>query len=253
MPIIIKSKKRKTRKLKPKIRIGKDLKKDEIGTNQLLNENEINNIIQSDNIIYNKKIYKQYKQNLNEQKIRQQHGGDPTINIKLKHESHNLYNKMINNIFSGNDEQIQIVKTKQNKTKNNNIKYKSMFEENIDEQVQENIKNKTPQKPKPFGTRQELDSFLVNQSEKQLTRKMLFPPDAKIEEWRNQFSELLKNDEYLDKNFKSFVLDYFDEEQRKNIFDKQKQDVYAKKDVSQRRQRKNVKEAQKIVFSLDLD
>lgn len=248
MPIIIKSKKRKTRKLKPKIRIGKDLKKDEIGTNQLLNENEINNIIQSDNIIYNKKIYKQYKQNLNEQKIRQQHGGDPTINIKLKHESHNLYNKMINNIFSGNDEQIQIVKTKQNKTKNNNIKYKSMFEENIDEQIQKNINKKTPQKSKPFGTRKELDSFLVKQSE-----KMLFPPDAKIDEWRNQFGELVKNDEYLDKNFNSFVLDYFDEGQRKKIYDKKKQDVYAKKDVSQRRQRKNVKEAQEIVFSLGLD
>lgn len=248
MPIIIKSKKRKTRKLKPKIRIGKDLKKDEIGTNQLLNENEINNIIQSDNIIYNKKIYKQYKQNINEQKIRQQHGGDPTINIKLKHESHNLYNKMINNIFSGNDEQIQTVKAKQTKIKNNNIKYKSMFEENIDEQTKANINKKTPQKSKPFGTRQELDSFLVKQSE-----KMLFPPDAKIDEWRNQFGELVKNDEYLDKNFNSFVLDYFDEGHRKRIYDKKKQDVYAKKDIKYTQQRKRTKEAQEIVFSAGLD
>ena len=247
MPIINKSKKRKTRKLKPKIRIGKDLKKDEIGTNQLLNENEINNIIQSDNIIYNKKIYKQYKQNLNEQKIRQQHGGDPTINIKLKHESHNLYNKMINNIFSGNDEQIQIVKTKQTKIKNNNIKYKSMFEENIDEQVQANIKKKTPQKSKPFGTRQELDSFLVKQSE-----KMLFPPDAKIDEWRNQFDDLVKNDEYLDKNFNSFVLDYFDEGYRKKIYDKKKQDVYAKKDIKYTRQRQNDKWNKKdLIYELN--
>lgn len=244
MPKIIKSKKRKTRKPKQKIRIGKDLKKDEIGTNQLLNENAINNIIQSDNIIYNKKIYKKYKQNINEQKIAQQHGGDPTINVKLKHESHNLYKKMINNIFSGSDEQIKTVKAKINK----NIKYKSKFEENIDEQTKANIKKKTPQKSKPFGTRKELDAFLVAQSE-----KMLFPPDAKIDEWRNKFGELVKNDEYLDKNFNSFVLDYFDEGHRKRIYDKKKQDVYAKKDVSQRRQRKNVKESQEIVFSMGLD
>jgi hypothetical protein len=229
-----------TKKNKSKTRIGKDLIKDEIGTNQLLNENEINNIIQSDNIIYDKKIYKQYKQNLNEQKTRQQYGGDPTIKIKLKHESHNLYNQMINNIFNGNDEYIQ-TKTK-NKNKTN--KYKSEFEKNIDEQTKANIKK--------FSTKKELDSFLVKQSEKQLSGKMLFPPDAKINEWRNKFGELLKNDEYLDKNFKSFVLDYFDEEQRKNIYDKKKQDVYAKKDVSQRQHRKNVK-ALEIVFSQDLD
>jgi hypothetical protein len=238
------TKKIKSKKRKQPIMIGKDLKKDEIGTNQLLNENEINNIIQSDNIIYNKKIYKKYKQNINEQKIAQQHGGDPTINIKLKHESHDLYKKMINNIFSGNDEQIKTIKAKQNK----NIKYKSKFEQNIDEQTRANINKKTPQKSKPFGTRKELDSFLVKQSE-----KMLFPPDAKIDEWRNKFGELVKNDEYLNKNFNSFVLDYFDEEQRKNIYDKKKQDVYTKKNIKYTRQRKNLKEAQEIVFSQGLD
>ena len=154
---------------------------------------------------------------------------------------------MINNIFSGNDEQIQIVKTKQTKIKNNNIKYKSMFEENIDEQVQANIKKKTPQKSKPFGTRQELDSFLVKQSE-----KMLFPPDAKIDEWRNQFDDLVKNDEYLDKNFNSFVLDYFDEGYRKKIYDKKKQDVYAKKDIKYTRQRQNDKWNKKdLIYELN--
>jgi hypothetical protein len=187
-----------------KIRIGKDLVKDTIGTNQLLNENEIDNIIQSDNIIYNKNIYKQYKQNINEQKTRQKYGGDPTINIKLKHESHNLYNRMINNIFNGNDEYIQSkIKTK---TKIKTNKYKSEFEKNIDEQTKANIKK--------FNTRRELDSFLVKQSE-----KMLFPPERKINEWRNQFTNLLNEDEEYNKNFNDIVLDYFDEGQRKKTLD----------------------------------
>jgi hypothetical protein len=232
------TKKNKSKKRKQQTRIGKDLIKDEIGTNQLLNENEINNIIQSENIIYDKKIYKQYKQNLNEQKTRQIYGGDPTIKIKLKHESHNLYNQMINNIFNGSDEYIQT----KNKTKTKTNKYKSEFEKNIDEQTKANIKK--------FSTKKELDSFLVKQSE-----KMLFPPEQKINEWRKQFTNLLNEDEEYNKNFNDIVLDYFDEGYRKNIYDKKKQDVYAKKDVSQRQHRQNVK-AQEIVFSLfsqDLD
>ena len=224
----IKSKKRKQQT------IGRDLIKDEIGTNQLLNENEINNIIQSENIIYDKKIYKQYKQNLNEQKTRQKYGGDPTIKIKLKHESHNLYNQMINNIFNGNDEYIQ-TKTK---TKNKTNKYKSEFEKNIDEQTKANIKK--------FSTRKELDSFLVKQSE-----KMLFPPEQKINEWRNQFTNLLNEDEEYNTKFNDIVFDYFDEGYRKRIYDKKKQDVYAKKDVSQKQHRQNVK-AQEIIFSQGL-
>jgi hypothetical protein len=224
----IKSKKRKQQT------IGRDLIKDEIGTNQLLNENEINNIIQSENIIYDKNIYKQYKQNLNEQKTRQKYGGDPTIKIKLKHESHNLYNQMINNIFNGNDEYIQ-TKTK---TKNKTNKYKSEFEKNIDEQTKANIKK--------FSTRKELDSFLVKQSE-----KMLFPPEQKINEWRNQFTNLLNEDEEYNTKFNDIVFDYFDEGYRKRIYDKKKQDVYAKKDVSQKQHRQNVK-AQEIIFSQGL-
>jgi hypothetical protein len=227
------TKKNKSKKRKQQT-IGRDLIKDEIGTNQLLNENEINNIIQSENIIYDKKIYKQYKQNLNEQKTRQKYGGDPTIKIKLKHESHNLYNQMINNIFNGNDEYIQ-TKTK---TKNKTNKYKSEFEKNIDEQTKANIKK--------ISTRKELDSFLVKQSE-----KMLFPPEQKINEWRNQFSNLLNEDEEYNTKFNDIVFDYFDEGYRKRIYDKKKQDVYAKKDVSQKQHRQNVK-AQEIIFSQGL-
>jgi len=47
----IKSKKRKVKKL---TMIGKNLKRDEIGTNQLLNENDINNIVH--NIVEKKKM-----------------------------------------------------------------------------------------------------------------------------------------------------------------------------------------------------
>jgi hypothetical protein len=216
-------KKNKSKKRKQKIRIGKDLARDTIGTNQLLNENEIDNIIQSDNIIYNKNIYKQYKQNINEQKTRQKYGGDPTINIKLKHESHNLYNHMINNIFNGNDENIQT----KIKTKNN--KYKSEFEKNIDNQTKANIKK--------FSTRKELDSFLVKQSE-----KMLFPPEQKINEWRNQFTNLLNEDEEYNNKFNDIVLDYFDEQQRKKTLDIKKKkaynQIYKEKEQSYTQQRK---------------
>lgn len=41
--------------------IGRNLKRDEIGTTQLLNENDINNIMHMENIIYDKKIYNKYK------------------------------------------------------------------------------------------------------------------------------------------------------------------------------------------------
>jgi hypothetical protein len=65
MPKIIKSKKRKTRKPKPKksydvIMPGKDLKMDVIGTEQLLRENDINTLIQSGNLIFDKDKLKQY-------------------------------------------------------------------------------------------------------------------------------------------------------------------------------------------------
>ena len=121
MPKIIKSKKRKTRKPKPKktydvIMPGKDLKMDVIGTEQLLRENDINTLIQSGNLIFDKDKLKQYKKNLKEQKQIQIYGGNPIINAELIKQSHILYDQIKNSLFkSEEDEQIYNEKVQQNK------------------------------------------------------------------------------------------------------------------------------------------
>ena len=112
--------------------IGRDLKRDEIGTIQLLNENDINNIMHMENITYDKKIYNQYKKNLNEQKKSQKYGGDPILNIELKKQSQFLYDELKDSIFKSDNEQ-------QKKTPKIN-KYMSSFEQNLQEQLKGNIK-----------------------------------------------------------------------------------------------------------------
>lgn len=209
MPIV-KSKKRKTRKprkpKKPKIAIAKDLKKDEVGTNQLLNENKINNIIQSENIIYDKKIYKDYKQNLNQQKSNQIYGGDPIINIELKKRSNVLYNKMINSIFK-NDETITTKPKPKPKPKTPALKPKQF-----------KVKIAKPKKPKPTQHEQpkilktkDLDDFLeLKAKEKKYSTKA--PSNATIAKWKKQFQTLVDTDYYFQDspdNFDEYVKDAF--------------------------------------------
>jgi hypothetical protein len=224
MPKIIKSKKRKTRKprkpKKPKIRIGKDLKKDDVGTNQLLEENRINNIIQSENIIYDKKIYKQYKQNINEQKTKQVHGGDPIINIELKKKSHILYNKMVDSIFNGNDETITPKPKPKPKPKPTPKPKPKPKPKPTPKPTQFKVKVAKPKKPKTTATQHEqhkilktkdLDDFLeLKAKEKKYSTKA--PSNATIAKWKKQFQSLVDTDYYFQDspgNFEEYVKDAF--------------------------------------------
>ena len=114
--------------------IGRNLKRDDIGTAQLLNENDINNIMHMENITYDKKIYNQYKKNLNEQKKSQIYGGDPILKIELKKQSQFLYDELKDSIFKSDYEQPK----KASKIN----KYMSSFEQNLQEQLKRNTKKR---------------------------------------------------------------------------------------------------------------
>lgn len=110
---IIKKKNKKTKKKtkKYKGKIGRDLVKDTIGSNQLLDFNDLNNLLeanQSINIDDQNKYY-DYIDNLRAQQANQLYGGDPNEQYQLKKVSKKLYNNLKNSLFDDGIRQDNIV------------------------------------------------------------------------------------------------------------------------------------------------
>ena len=91
--------KRKTKKYKGKI--GRDLIKDTIGSNQLLDFNDLNNLLKANQSIKpdDKNKYSDYIDNLRAQQTNQLYGGDPNEQYQLKKVSKKLYNNFKNSLF----------------------------------------------------------------------------------------------------------------------------------------------------------
>lgn len=155
--------KSKKRKVKKPIMNEQKLKRDEIGTNQLLNENDINNIMKIENIIYDKKIYNKFKKNLNEQKKSQKYGGDPIIKVKLKKQSQFLYDELKNTIFKSDKKIKQTKQTKQTK------KPISEFDQNLQKQMEGNIKKQ------------------LNKKQQQEQRKEILKPRTQMPDYEKLF------------------------------------------------------------------
>jgi len=161
--------------------IGRNLKRDEIGTTQLLNENDINNIMHMENITYDKKIYNQYKKNLNEQKKSQKYGGDPILNIELKKQSQFLYDELKDSIFKSDYEQPKKI-PKINK-------YMSSFEQNLQEQLKRNTKKQ--------------NELIQQQEQQQAIKAPANMFDYKKQEVYANLDEKYNFDRYIDKILKT--------------------------------------------------
>jgi hypothetical protein len=223
----------KSRPKKPKEQIGRDLVKDTVGTNQLLDYNNLINILQK-NIIIDDVKAKLYKENLDQQLKNQQYANDPNLQYQLKKVSKKLFKDLKDSIFKGDDDQQPIIQTtpkKQNKAKNI-----STFKQTIQQQVDENTKLRNIQTINKM-----IDKFLVNKSEKNIT-----PTPELINKWKNKFSHLngFKDDPNLNENFTTFVLSYFDTSSNYERDEKRRQQ-YIKLDDKYRAQRKAYKEMDK--------
>jgi len=91
--------KRKTKKYKGKI--GRELVKDTVGTNQLLDYNDLNNLLEANQSINtdDQNKYSDYIDNLRAQQTNQLYGGDPNEQYQLKKVSKKLYNNFKNSLF----------------------------------------------------------------------------------------------------------------------------------------------------------
>jgi hypothetical protein len=97
----IKTKKRYNKKIKiSKDRIGRDLVQDKIGTNQILDYNELISYTYKPDIRFDLPSYNKYVDNFNEQKINQQYGGDPNEQYQLKKMSKQLYRNLRDSLFN---------------------------------------------------------------------------------------------------------------------------------------------------------
>jgi hypothetical protein len=97
----IKTKKRYNKKIKiQKDRIGRDLVQDKIGTNQILDYNELISHIYNPDIRFDLPSYNKYVDNFNEQKLNQQYGGDPNEEYQLKKASKQLYKNLRDSLFN---------------------------------------------------------------------------------------------------------------------------------------------------------
>lgn len=262
------TKNKSKKKVKKLAMIGKNLKRDDIGTNQLLNENDINNIVHNivekkkDVIIdyaYDRTKYNDFKKNINEQKLNQKYGGDPIINNELKKQSQFLYDKFKDSVFKTNQPKINYesifndtpiydnIYTGNYKTPiKSNIKYKSEFDENIQSQAIEN-KERLKNKKQPIKNFKQLDSFLVKQSD-----KMFMPSKTLIDKWKTKYKSIIDDDIRLN-NFDDFVLTYFDPETQndaQSTLNKVMKEVWTKKDIKYKKERetekkKNIKNIKK--------
>lgn len=97
----IKTKKRYNKKIKiSKDRIGRDLVQDKIGTNQILDYNELISYTYKPDIRFDLPSYNKYVNNFNEQKMNQQYGGDPNEQYQLKKASKQLYKNLRDSLFN---------------------------------------------------------------------------------------------------------------------------------------------------------
>lgn len=97
----IKTKKRYNKKIKiSKDRIGRDLVQDKIGTNQILDYNELISYTYKPDIRFDLPSYNKYVDNFNEQKMNQQYGGDPNEQYQLKKASKQLYKNLRDSLFN---------------------------------------------------------------------------------------------------------------------------------------------------------
>jgi hypothetical protein len=232
MPKQVKKKIKTKTKTKTKIRelIGRDLVKDTIGTNQLIDYNNLINILQKNIIIDDNKI-KLYKENLDEQLKNQQFNNDPNYQYQLKKSSKKLYKDLKESIFKGDDYEEPKKPKKQIKTKP--PKSISAFEETLKIQKDENIKRRNKE-----NLRKSIDKFLVNKSEKNI-----IPTSDLINKWKSKFSHLkeFKEDPDLNENFSTIVLSYFDNDQTKYEKDDKRRKVYEKLDTKYKQEREDLK------------
>lgn len=234
------------KQIRPKIQIGRDLVKDTVGTNQLLDYNNIINVLQK-NIIIDDTKAKLYKENLDQQLKNQQYANDPNLQYQLKKQSKKLYKDLKDSIFKGDDDKSMIKTTrKQLKTKVSNILL-TPFEQSLKAQTEINKKFKSSginAIPKQIGSiNQTLDKFLVDKSESM--KDKLITPEL-INKWRNKFEKLpgFKENKDLDENFSTIVLSYFDDPEQRILLNTQdvklynkKYNVYKKLDEQQRKER----------------
>lgn len=97
----IKTKKRYNKKIKiSKDIIGRDLVQDKIGTNQILDYNELISYTYKPDIRFDLPSYNKYVDNFNEQKLNQQYGGDPNEQYQLKKASKQLYKNLRDSLFN---------------------------------------------------------------------------------------------------------------------------------------------------------
>jgi len=107
------SKKKKTKKKtkKYKGKIGRELVRDNVGTNQLLDYNDLNNLLEPNQSINtdDQNKYYDYIDNLRAQQAYQLYGGDPNEQYQLKKVSKKLYNNLKNSLFDDNIRQDNIM------------------------------------------------------------------------------------------------------------------------------------------------
>ena len=204
---------------KIKQQIGRDLVKDTIGTNQLLDYNNLLNLLQTNVIIDDTKI-KRYKENLGEQLNNQQYNNDPNYQYQLKKNSKKLYNDIKESIFKGDEyEPPSTPKKRQSKFKYYDTPL-TPFELKLKAQTEENLKTKRLKTKTPNIT-SILDRFLVDKSES-LKDKIITPEI--IKKWRDKFEKIegFKEDDNLNENFSTIVLSYFDDTSQRQLIDKEK-------------------------------
>jgi len=217
---------------KIKQQIGRDLVKDTIGTNQLIDYNNFINMLEEkvkvDGEETNVKKYKvfddtkikRYKENLGEQLNNQQYNNDPNYQYQLKKNSKKLYNDIKESIFKG-DEYVPPSTTKKRQSK---FKYDNTpltpFEMKLKAQTEKNIKTKRL-KTKTPNIASILDRFLVDKSES-LKDKIITPEI--IKKWRDKFEKIegFKEDDNLNENFSTIVLSYFDDTRQRQLIDNEK-------------------------------
>lgn len=104
-----KTKRKNVKKYKGKI--GRDLVKDNVGTNQLLDYNDLNNLLEANQSINtdDQNKYYDYIDNLRAQQAYQLYGGDPNEQYQLKKVSKKLYNNLKNSLFDDGIRQDNIV------------------------------------------------------------------------------------------------------------------------------------------------
>jgi len=204
---------------KIKQQIGRDLVKDTIGTNQLIDYNNLVNLLQT-NVIVDDTSVRRYKENLGEQLNNQQYNNDPIYQYQLKKISKKLYKDLKESIFKGDEyEPPSTPKKRQSKFKYDDTPL-TPFEMKLKAQTEENIKTKRLKMRTPNIT-SILDRFLVDKSES-LKDKIITPEI--IKKWRDKFEKIegFKEDDNLNENFSTIVMSYFDDTRQRQLIDKEK-------------------------------